>query len=335
MCRQKIKICLTIAAFGFSGNALAFMDGKLDDWLVAQGSWTAHSDIGLGINEETDGLSSDFGGQGYDAERLMAFVDWKTNPNSPTLYAAIVTGLKPYKGDQDEVDLGGSNGWRPGDLGIYTGNNYNMDPDTLWDIDEGNIAWTNEDPGSHGNGVGELTSPDSVYGLRIPDRRDNADTRADYPGYTGSTPVTRDVIKGGDWYTRSRVVGDPLLPTSLVESTTANVTGTADVIYTRAKIKTGETISNFDINGSNRHYLIEMAISLTSLGWTQGQTTFNAALQWGMNCSNDWINGHGSWTNPNPDVGTGQPVPEPTALALMALGLIGVGYGRRRTQPNS
>ena len=106
---------------------------------------------------------------------------------------------------------------------------------------------------------------------------------------------------------------------------TGTSSATAGVVYTEATFDGG----NF---GSVPHYVIETAISLTSLGWNQGDSEFNVALQWGMNCSNDWINGSGSWTNPNTE--PGPTIPEPTALALMAIGMIGVGYSRRRRKPS-
>jgi len=342
--KQKLKIGLTIAALGFTGNTFAFTtDGDLNDWLADGGSWAANNDSSIGIDKTA--LGGQFGGHNYDAERLLASVAWGQTALDHRLHVAIISGVPPDQGIDSLYDEG-IGGWRPGDLAIYTGTNHTYSQ--LWDVNDrsGNnpIHWKRRQapdfcsPNCDGYDLDSATTTNpNVYGAYIPDERDSAGTLDTDSGLTGDTdldgntgyndPEKRKVVQGARWFTNARGGSQPKMVASMYENQGSDK-GQADVVYTEAKYNG----ANFRPDGK-QHYIIEMAISLTSLGWTQGQTTFNDALQWGMNCSNDWINGHGSWAKPGP--GGGQPVPEPAALALMALGLIGVGYGRRRTQANS
>ena len=195
---QKIQARLSQAALLINRS-----DGDLNDWLGASDSWTALPDDRIKMDVNKDGTARGWGGQSYDAERLLAAVDWSTNK----LHVAVITGLKPWYGSgSSRVDTGSNGNWRPGDLAIYTGQYFNYsdnggtDQDALWDIYGGKISWTNNDWNAHANGVGEITSNDGdLYGLRIPDDYNHAGTGN---GDTGTTAVQQDIVQGGDWYTK-------------------------------------------------------------------------------------------------------------------------------------
>jgi len=319
MLRQITTAAATLIALGMAGNAAAYTtDGYLDDWVKNDGSWnTVNGFSGLYVN---DNSSSDYlntiGGQNYDTELLMADVDW----TAQTLYVAVVSGVPPTQGGTDDPDTS-SSAYRPGDLAIYTGIGYDSNPTLLWDVNSGTLNWDSWEPSGSSTEIDDYMQLAEVYSVELPDPLTN-------PAETGN------VYKGSWWHERQDH------PTSIDYSDggqwKGDYQGTAGVVYQEAKFSDGSLFAPTGGQGynpippsSHSHYLIEAAIPLAALGLS-GSTSFDIALHWTMNCSNDWIAGSGQFSRSG-----NNSVPEPAPLAIMALGLVGVGLVRRKASASS
>jgi hypothetical protein len=95
MKKNKKLLALAIAALSFTPPTFAYtIDGYINDWVAASGSWTPKPGVKAWTQEDQTGsgsfyLNPGYGGQTYDAEAM--YIDW----DASNLYVAIVTGLSP------------------------------------------------------------------------------------------------------------------------------------------------------------------------------------------------------------------------------------------------